>query len=391
MESARVKDFLPDSLLDRLEAPLGAATGLPNAAYVSDEFFGLEQRYLFRRSWVLAGRADEIRGHGDIKPVDAGGVPVILVRGEGGEIRAFQNVCRHRGMRLVDACQQARQSIVCPYHAWSYDLAGRLRRRPHFRGGGIHDVVACDDAGLELFEVPLAQWHHWLFVNVDGNMAPLDEHFRFLDEKLAGYRIGAMAHAGALEFEIAANWKFVHENFIEPYHVFAAHPRLHTFVPMEERTPSFVEGHVLWNRYRFKHAQEGRGLGLPHFPDLDEEESAMQGIWFTVAPSFSIEIYPDHIAMFEVEPLAPDRSRERISIFLAPEAASGEQYARNRQAVFDMWEDLNREDIALLEGLQRGRAAPAYDGGVLSPYWDEAPRALARNLARTMREEAGRC
>ena len=91
---------------------------------------------------------------------------------------------------------------------------------------------------------------------------------------------------------------------------------------------------------------------------------------------------------FEVEPLAPDRSRERISIFLAPEAASGERYARNRRAVFDMWEDLNREDIALLEGLQRGRAAPAYDGGVLSPYWDEAPRALARTLARTMREEA---
>ena len=84
--------------------------------------------------------------------------------------------------------------------------------------------------------------HHWLFVNVDGNMPPLDEHLRFLDDKLAGYRIGAMAHAGALEFEIAANWKFVHENFIEPYHVFAAHPRLHTFVPMEERTPSFVEG-----------------------------------------------------------------------------------------------------------------------------------------------------
>ena len=128
MVSARVKDFLPDSLFDRLEAPLAEATGLPNAAYVCDEFFGLEQRYLFRRSWVLAGRADEIRGRGDIKPVDAGGVPVILVRGEDGAIRAFQNVCRHRGTRLVDACQRARQSIVCPYHAWSYDLAGRLRR-----------------------------------------------------------------------------------------------------------------------------------------------------------------------------------------------------------------------------------------------------------------------
>ena len=90
-------------------------------------------------------------------------------------------------------------------------------------------VTSIDDAGLALFEAPLAQWHHWLFVNVDGNMPPLDAHLRFLDEKLAGYRIGAMAHAGALEFEIAANWKLVHENFIEPYHVFAAHPRLHTF------------------------------------------------------------------------------------------------------------------------------------------------------------------
>ena len=383
-------EFLPDELMARLDAPIAHSTGLPNAAYTSDEYLALEQRFLFRRSWMLVARVDELPDRGDIKPVIVGGVPLILVRGEDDEIRAFQNVCRHRGTRLVEECQSRRQSIVCPYHAWSYDLAGVLKRRPHFHGGGQHDVVGDDASPLSLFPVRVAVWHHWVFVNVDGNAPELDEHFDFLNRKLAGYQLDAMAFAGAVQFEIDANWKFVHENFIEPYHVFAAHPRLHAFVPMEERTPSFVEGHVLWNRYGFKRAEEGRGLGLPHFPALDTEH-AMQGIWFTVAPSFSIEVYPDHIAMFEVEAISPGRSRETISIFLMPEAATGDQYAAGREAVFDMWRQLNEEDINLLEGLQRGRAAPGYDGGVLSPYWDEAPRALARQLAAAMREGARQC
>ena len=144
----------------------------------------------------------------------------------------------------------------------------------------------------------------------------------------------------------------------------------------------------MWNYYRFKSAEEGRGLGLPHFPNLNEELS-MQGIWFTVFPSFGIEVYPDHIALFHVNPIAPDKSVEKVVVYLVGEAATATQYRQGRKAVLDMWQELNGEDVGLLEALQKGRAAPGFDGGMLSPYWDEAPRHFARLLAETMTAECG--
>lgn len=114
----------------------------------------------------------------------------------------------------------------------------------------------------------------------------------------------------------------------------------------------------------------------------------MRGIWFTVFPTFGIEVYPDHIAMFHVNPIGPARTQEKIAVYLLGEAATATQYSSGRQAVLDMWQDLNSEDIGLLESLQRGRQAPGYDGGVLSPYWDEAPRSFARLVAEMMRAES---
>ena len=389
MDSVELDRFVPETLIERIDRPLAEATCLPNVAYTSDAFFELEQRYLFRRTWMLAGYAHEVAQPGDVRPVEVAGLPLVLVRGHDRQIRAFQNVCRHRGARLVDAPCSGRQSIVCPYHSWTYALDGRIQRRPHFYGGERHDVATEEHAAPALLEVRCALWHHWILVNVDGNAPPLDEHFAFMNAKLEGYDFSAAVHAGTLEFNIDANWKFAHENYIEPYHVFSAHPRLHAFVPMSERRASEVEGHLLWNYYQFKSPEEGRGLGLPHFPGLSEAQR-MRGMWFTVFPTFGIEIYPDHVAMFHVNPIAPGRSEEKIAVYLIGEAATATQYEKGRQAVLDMWTDLNAEDIGLLEALQAGRRAPGYDGGVLSPYWDEAARHLARLVAGTIRAQSRR-
>lgn len=380
-----VDEYAPQSLLDRISGPLETATSLPNSAYTSRTFFALEQRYVFRRTWMLAARVDDLEKPGDIVPVDVAGMPLILVRDTDDQIRAFQNVCRHRGAQMVDTPCRGRQSIVCPYHSWTYGLDGRLQRRPHFHGGDCHDVLTDSDIGL--FAVRCEVWHHWVMVNIDGNAPPLCEVYAFMDGKLTGYDFDAAVHAGTLEFSLETNWKFAHENFIEPYHVFSAHPRLTAFVTMPERQPSKVEEHVMWNYYQFKSAEEGRGLGLPHFPNLDDELS-MRGIWFTVFPSFGIEIYPDHIALLHVNPVSPSRCVEHIEIYLIGEAATATQYEEGRRAVLDMWQELNQEDVGLLEMLQKGRSAPGYDGGLLSPYWDEAPRNFARMLLQTLRDEA---
>ena len=390
MKSTPAEDIdrvLSPELMERINAPIADATGLPNAAYTSPDFLEMEQRYIFRRSWMLAGELHLIPNNGDLVPVEVAGMPLLLVRDHDHSVRVFQNVCRHRGARLVAAPCKAQRSIVCPYHAWTYALDGSMQRRPHFYGGDRHDVISAERNIDGLIPVRSEIWHHWIMVNIDGNAPPLADHFAHMDEQLIGYDFSAAIHAGTLEFKVDTNWKFAHENYIEPYHVFAAHPRLRAFVPMRERQPSKVSGHLMWNYYQFQSAQEGRGLGLPHFPGLSAELS-MRGIWFLVFPSFGIEIYPDHIALFHVNPIAPDKSVEKISIYLIGDAASSDRYRAGRQAVLDMWQELNTEDIALLEALQRGRSAPGYDGGMLSPYWDEAPRSFARLIAETIRRES---
>jgi choline monooxygenase len=270
--------------------------------------------------------------------------------------------------------------LTCPYHAWAYDLRGRLRTRPHFHGGDCHDVSG-DGPGL--VPVATAVWHHWVFVNMDGSAGPFDDFIAPIAQRCEGYDLSAAHHAGTLSFDVACNWKLALENYIEPYHVFAAHPRLHSFVSMKEREPSKCDGHVMWNHYQFRAPEEGRGVGLPYFPDLSEP-LARRGLWFVAVPNFAFEVYPDHIATFIASPIAPDRCRERIDIYLVGEAATETSFAAQRQGVLDMWQGLNKEDLSLIERLQRGRLSPGYDGGRFSPYWDEAPLHLARQIVKAM-------
>ena len=203
--SSAVGQFVSDELIDRINRPVGEATCLPNASNTSPSFFELEQRLIFRRSWVLAGYTHELANPGDMRPIEVAGIPLLMVRDEAGDIRVFQNVCRHRGARLLDAGCQGKQSIVCPYHSWTYSLDGRLQRRPHFYGGDSHDVVtdAKDVGGL--IPVRAERWHHWVMVNIDGNAPPLDEHLAFIDNAIEGYDFSAMSHAGTLTFDIDTN------------------------------------------------------------------------------------------------------------------------------------------------------------------------------------------
>lgn len=379
-----VAGLLGVDALAALERPIAEASALPNVCYTSETWQRLEYERLFARSWFVAGFAHEIPNPGDAMPVDAAGMPLLLLRDREGAIRVFHNVCRHRGAVMVNGPCSGLKLLTCPYHAWTYGLDGRLRTRPHFHGGGRHDVVADGADAPGLMPVRAELWHHWIFVNLDGKAPPLADYLAPAARRIVDYDLSAVRHAGTVSFDIATNWKFAMENYIEPYHVFAAHPRLHAFVPMAERQPSMVDGHVMWNFYQFRKAEAGRGEGLPHFPNLSAQ-AASRGLWFILPTAFGLEVYPDHVASFHVTPVAPGRCRERIDVFLVGDAADGAKHAAGREAVLDMWKELNDEDIGLIESLQRGRTSPAYDGGRLSPYWDEAPLHFSRMVVEGMR------
>ncbi len=376
----RVKTLLGDDGFAQIYAPIESGSGLPNPAFSSQEWFALEQDRIFRRYWIFAGAEAEIPKTGDIKPVEIGGVPVILVRGQDGAVRCFQNVCRHRGSRLVsEHCN--RKTITCPYHAWTYGLDGSLRARPHFNGPDRGDMFrAGGGCMLDLLPVRAESFHGCVFVDLSGAAEPLGNWLAIIAEDLTAYDLASIRWAGKLEFEVAANWKFVYENYIENYHVFAIHPRLTDFAPMDIRGAGKWRGNTFKNGYSFPKEEQGRGQGMPHYPGLSDEDRA-RGIWFLTMPHFALEVFPDQFTVLVAYPVAPGLTREELHVFLiGDEAATGERFADGRQEIFRMWDDLNREDLSVLPLLQQGRKCPGYDGGRLSPHWDGPTLEYARKI-----------
>ena len=381
LEQAARRTLTP-ACLEALDAPIEEAHALPNAAYHDPDFLELENARLFARHWMLAGFGGALPDIGDIAPMAVAGVPIILVRGEDGVVRGFQNVCPHRGSRLVAEPCRGRKTISCPYHAWAFDTRGELRFRPHFYGPRQHQTIE-DGSGPNLVPVRTESWHDLVFVNISGDAPPLNEFLAPLEKRLEGYDLSALAYAGSRSFDVAANWKLAIENYIEPYHVFAVHPRLTKFAPMDIRQPSTFEDGCFQNEYFVPHLEEGRGAGLPHWPGL-REEWRNRGLWFHLFPSLSVELYADQFTVFHVVPLEAGRTREELHFYLIGDAANSDAHAVAREQVIQTWEDLNSEDLGVLERLQQGRLAPGYQGGSFSPYWDQAPLEFSRLIARAL-------
>ena len=315
--------------------------------------------------------------------MEVAGQPILLAKSDETAIRAFHNVCRHRGAMLVDEWKSKCRTIVCPNHSWSYSLSGELLARPHFFGGDKHDINSVQCRESNLIEIRCETWNDWVFVNLDGNAADFSAHIEPLVNKLDGYDLSALNFGTELEFDIHANWKLAIENFIEPYHVFSCHPWLNSFVPMAERSPPIFENHILSCGYEFKETDPARGEGLPYFPNLPSEKK-MRGDWYVLFPNFAFEIFPDQLATFVATPSGPDRCKESIGLYFIGDGANSDKYTPARNMVINNWHDLNNEDIGILERMQAGRLSDGFDGGVLSPYWDPVQQHFARLIVESV-------
>lgn len=376
------REFLQQVQDGRLDKPVAEASGLPNLAYTCPDFFALEQQTVFRNNWVFAGFMHQFGKAGDMQPVEVAGQPVVLVLAEDHGIRAFHNVCRHRGAQLVTEPRNSKK-FICPNHAWSYSLSGQLIARPHFHGGEQHDVNALDCHRADLVEVRCVTWHDWIFVNLEGEADDFADCIAAITRQLDGYDLNAMVFSESMEFDINANWKLPIENFIEPYHVFSCHPWLNDFVGMDEReAPSFDEK-VLLCGYEFQQADPARGGALPWFPNLPVEKQN-RGDWFVLFPNFAFEIFPDQVDVFIAWPQGALKCRETIALYFIGDAATAEKYRAAREHIVNNWHDLNREDIGIIERMQNGRCSEGFDGGVLSPYWDPVQQHFAKLVTESI-------
>jgi len=226
--------MLSRSLFNAFDAGHPIARGLPAEAYTSDAFLQAEFATLFHDNWICVACAHQLPRAGDVRPVEVAGLPLLLLRDTGGEIRAFHNVCRHRNLKLVDAPGNCGKLLRCPYHSWSYDLCGSLKNAPYF-GGGLRELPAgFEPAEHGLLPVRCATWHDWIFVCLAAEPPTFESFLAPLQRHLGDVDVADYLPVATLEFgEVACNWKLLMENFIEPYHVQFVH-RTTTAQPLED-------------------------------------------------------------------------------------------------------------------------------------------------------------
>lgn len=378
-----VRRILDDDVVSRFETTTETGSGLPNECYTSPEWLKAENEKIFAHTWMLAGFCHDVPRPGDASPVEMAGMPLLIVRDHDEEVRVFHNVCRHRGAVLVAKPCQRLSVLACPYHSWVYGLDGALRMRPNFFGGGRDDTSPGSDAP-GLVPVRHAVWHDLIFVNISGDAPAFEDHWEPFARRTKDYDFGALRYAETLDFDVRGNWKLIYENFYDAYHVPTVHPKLEIFSPLNTRVAVQAEGPWFHNTVKITQLQEGRGIGMPVYPGLDEEGQRTEW-YFHLFPTTAIQIWPDQLAIFQLHALEPGRTVEHIHLYFVGDAATDEAHARYRQEVYGMWNELNTEDFEIIENMQGARTSPGFNGGALSPFWDPATQHFARLVTDCMR------
>ena len=353
--------------------PIDRAFGLPNAVYVDADMAEMEQQKVFARHWAALTAAKNLPQAGCVMPITFFGMPLLVTRTKSGEIKVFENVCRHRGMILVDEAKQLNGPITCPYHAWAYDLDGRLHATPHIGGSGIHEHESVDKECLSLNEIRSHVWMDVVFINLDGKAESFEDTHRDIIARWAEFD-KPIYHGGAessFSLSLNSNWKLAVENYCESYHLPFVHPGLNSYSRLEDHYN--IEG---------PGAFAGQGT-LVYAPSLDKEGGkafpnfkGLSAKWDTAAeylalfPNVLFGVHRDHVYNIILKPDAMNRTSEWVEIYYTDPSALGDEYAPMRQKNSAMWKDIFIEDIGVVEGMYKGRSAPGYDGGKFSPVMD---------------------
>jgi choline monooxygenase len=310
---------------------------------------------------------------------------VVVVRTEAG-VRAFHNVCRHRGMQLVGEKQKHRPRLVCRYHSWTYELDGKLAMTPFFAGPDNHESPCIDRGRMGLEPVRCESWNDLIFVNPSRTAPSLAEHLEPLTRRWAHYDFSLLRYGGACRFDVAANWKLAVENFLESYHLPFAHPTLNAASKMEAHY-SIVEDLYLGQGSHGYESKIASHADLPRFPGLTAAQQKTAE-YPTLLPNLMLGLHPDYLFVFGVDPVAPDRTAETFYFYFIGEAAVSDAFADARKSVLELWRKTNLEDITVVEGMQIGRRSPGYHDGRFSPYHEVTTHEFQRRIANQLANRA---
>jgi len=315
------------------------ARTLPFAWYGDEELLRRERAQIFARSWQYGGRAEQVAEPGSFLATDAGGVPVLVTRDAQGALRAFINVCRHRGAVLTEGCG-TRNTIQCHYHAWTYELDGSLRTAPRSdREPGF------DRDDWSLVPASVGEWGPFLFVNPAADAEPLTDYLGVLPQIVArDLSLDDLVFHSRVEFGANANWKIVVENFLECYHCPTAHPGFSAEVDVHP------------DRYKLE-AHPTFSAQFARAKRTDE-----RGQFHLLYPNTSVNVFPGppNLSIGPVLPNGTGRTERYLDYFFAPDA--DEQWI---EEFFAFDNQVGAEDAVLVESVHRGMASGMVDRGRL--------------------------
>jgi Rieske 2Fe-2S family protein len=337
---------------------------LPAEAYVDASVLGWEMEHFFEGSWVCVGRSEDLRNAGDRRAVSLGHERALLVRDESGKLRAFYNVCRHRGHELMAVGETASGRFIrCPYHAWAYGLDGELRGAPGF---GKSDSF--DKADYPLVRVRIAEWQGWVFANASGEAVPFEEHVGNLGDMIGNHGAGELVTAARQDYEVEANWKILVENYHECYHCPSIHPELCKVSPPKsgedhESRGAWVGGSMELEEHAETMSLTGQSFAprLPHLAEGQEREV----YYYQIFPNLLISPHPDYVMTHRLTPVGADRTHVACEWLFSREAVETEGF--DLSYATDFWHITNGQDWRACEAVQRGVSSRGYRQGPLSP------------------------
>ncbi len=337
---------------------------LPAWTYYDAEFASIERERIFRPSWQVVCHVSDIPEHGDWHTLDYIGESVIVTRGRDDQLRAFTNVCRHRGSRLVDGAKGCAKKLVCPYHAWTYDLDGRLIGVPDSTSYPTLDKVASGLAAVEL-EV----WRGFIFVRLADDGGPTVAQMMAPYEVMVElYRFEELTALGRVTLRPrAVNWKNVGDNYSDGLHIPVAHPGLTRLFGKSYGVEAAENVDRMWgdmvDRPSANWSERMYQAVLPPVAHLPQQ-AQRHWLYFKLWPNVAFDIYPDQVDFMQWLPISPTECLIREISYVLPDERREMRAARycnwriNRQ--------VNAEDTLLITRVQQGMESRSFTMGPLS-------------------------
>ncbi|HET9392843.1 MAG TPA: aromatic ring-hydroxylating dioxygenase subunit alpha [Candidatus Rubrimentiphilum sp.] len=361
----------------KASAARGART-LDSQWYCSPDIFARENERIFSRSWICAARIEDLEEPGRYVVREIAGESLILTADDARNVRAFYNVCRHRGTRLcADETGIFKGTIQCPYHAWTYGLDGALRVARNMDGVEDFDLSA-----YPLREASVAQFEGFVFVALDP-LEPFAETFASLAGRFAAWQLPKLRRAASMTYDVACNWKLVFQNYSECYHCPVIHPQLERLSPSDSGRNDLIEGPFLGGYSELRESAATLTVsGRTQRPLLAGDENSSRVYYYTIFPSLLLGLHPDYVMVHYVQPLGPARTRIVCDWLFDPQTMA--EWYFDSSDVVDFWDLTNRQDWAVNELTQAGVASRAYTPG---PYSQQEGllHAFDRHYLRIMR------